>query len=114
MSGYDASNNSGFNGGYSRGGNKTDGVPFPSEKYYDYYETLDRNTGCNGGKCIGQNISEALRWYGGFADFISDSNPWIIRSGRFSDTTNAGVFSIGNADGYSRNSHSFRLVMSIN
>ena len=74
-SGYNISNNSGFNGKLQDGTEKTDGLALPERKYYDSFTItgenteVDLTTGCNGGKCYG--TVEFGGWYDDIAYSIN-------------------------------------------
>ena len=94
-SGNSTSYNSGFNGIiYDSGNNteKTDGILFPTEKYYDLYTTTDKLTACGGSICYGHALSETSSWYGDYAYFVSASDPWFLRSGAYFNGAGAGAF----------------------
>ena len=73
-SGSNSNYNSGFNGLYASGGSKTDGIGFPSRKYYNLYIE---------GKGIKGDVTNAdgtSGFYGGSTDFInSDYYTWFAR-----------------------------------
>src|SRR5574344_910783 len=108
-SGADSSFNSGFNGTLSAGGSVTTDYNFPDNKYYESYGSAEL-TGCNGGVCIGDSISETRGWYGDYPYYVSASDPWFARGGYYNDGAGAGVFALGNGAG-GADSVSFRAVL---
>ena len=85
----------------------------PELKYYDKYTSDNANTACNGNDCLSHGLSETLGWYDDSRNMVSEEYPWLLRSGYFYDSTNAGVFGfsawyLGDANSI----YSFRLVMS--
>ena len=68
-------------------------------KYYDLYKTNIATTACNnGGVCYGHALSETSGWYNDTADMIKSNEPWFIRGGMNSMSTNAGIFFFGTDD----------------
>ena len=114
-SGYNISNNSGFNGKLQDGTEKTDGLALPESKYYDSFTItgentkVDLTTGCNGGKCYG--TVEFGGWYGDYIGSMGPAYPWLGRGGDSRSGASAGLWyfggSIGGADGFI----SFRAVI---
>ncbi len=80
--GGDATHNSGFNGPYSprTGGSKTDGVPFPQEKYYDGYKygTTSNDAAAYSRRILGDATAETKGWYGGREDMVG-AQEWANR-----------------------------------
>ena len=83
-------------------------------KYYNLYTTGDPSTACNGEECKGHGLSETSGWYSDYHNMVNETYPWLLRGGRYSSDSGAGVFCFtytgltgsAGADG------SFRLVMS--
>ena len=102
-SGRNETYNSGFNGLYSivnNDGEKTDGLPWPSSKYYDVYDflveakqsTIDKGYLGDATTELGpfygiiiNNITNKKRWISSWhfddANFIHSNNPWFHRGG---------------------------------
>ena len=65
--------NSGFNGLYAQGGEKTDGIDLPNAKYYDTVKIYNEEPG--------QGLGElAYRWYPNSGGGFSQDEPFITRS----------------------------------
>ncbi len=130
MSGNSAANNSGFtgkvyeNGTYVNFENSAKPLTFPDPKYYTLYKvgttknemlispSLSNSVkACNGGICYGHALSETSGWYGDYAGFAYREAPWSVRGGYYSNTTDAGVFDSGHADGYSGGGAGSRFVL---
>ena len=82
ISGPDSSANSGFNGQYTSGGSKTNGVAFPSEKkYYDVYKygTTSNDTTAYSRRILGDATAETAGWYGSRKDMSDSGYPWFGR-----------------------------------
>ena len=69
---------------------------------------------------LGDATGETAGWYSDYADFVNSSNPWFTRGGNFYDTMSyGGIFSFGfpingeYSTGISKETHSFRTVLSI-
>ena len=113
-SGNSTSYNSGFNGIiYDNGNNteKTDGISFPTAKYYDLYTTTDKLTACGGSICYGHALSETSSWYGDYAYFVSASSPWFKRGGLYVNGAYAGAFNSYDDDGRAKDYYSWRSVL---
>ncbi len=78
----------------------------PDSKYFDAYTDTDKNNVAYKGHALG----ETSGWYGDYANFVSTSNPWFIRGGRYDGTSSAGVFYFNFYDGYRYSNNSFRVV----
>ena len=114
QSGSSASSNSGFNGIIYDSGNNaeyTEGISFPSSKYYDLYTSISETTACNGGICYGHSLSETYSWYSNFPIFVSSSNPWLARGGYYNDGIHAGVFYLSSETGEAYIFRSWRSVL---
>ena len=69
---------------------------------------------------LGDATGETAGWYSDYAVFVNSSNPWFTRGGNFYDTMSyGGIFSFGfpingeYSTGISKETHSFRIVLSI-
>ena len=114
-SGYNISNNSGFNGKLQDGTEKTDGLALPESKYYDSFTITGENTkadlttGCNGGKCYG--TVEFGGWYGDYIGSINLAYPWLNRGGDYNDGARAGLWRFVGDGGSAAEFFSFRAVI---
>ena len=114
-SGYNISNNSGFNGKLQDGTEKTDGLALPESKYYDSFTItgentkVDLTTGCNGGKCYG--TVEFGGWYGDYIGSINPAYPWLNRGGDYNDGARAGLWHFARDGGDANVFFSFRAVI---
>ena len=83
-------------------------------KYYNKYTSNVVSEACNGEVCLSHGLSETAGWYGDSQTMITEANPWMMRGGRYDNSTGAGIFyffhsaTFGDASEY----YSFRLVMS--
>ena len=126
LSGRNASNNSGFVGGYGEGGSLTTGYSWPEEKYYDKYtygtSDSDYTRGQFGDATFEmgpfKNIIYAnsltrqiSSWYSTCAAFIYLSSPWFGRGGAYYYGTESGPFAFGRDDGSMYEFSSFRVVL---
>ena len=86
-SGYDSSNNSGFNGIVENINGTvatySSGRTFPDSKYYNLY---------TGSSYTGHALTETKEWYGDFGSFVNSRNPWFIRGGNCFNDSQAGEF----------------------
>ena len=90
-------------------------VAMPESKYYNKYTSNNTSQACNGSECLSHGLSETAGFYGDYRSMVSETYPWLLRGGRYHDTTGAGVFIFGISDtalGGPFMSDSFRLVMS--
>ena len=90
-------------------------VAMPESKYYNKYTSNNTSQACNGSACLSHGLSETAGFYGDYRSMVSETYPWLLRGGRYHDTTGAGVFIFGISDtalGGPFMSDSFRLVMS--
>ena len=119
MSGYNSSQNSGFNGTLYDGSSYTNGIDFPDSKYYDVYN-YNSNRSNYSQRILGDATGEMgpfqgyrSSWYNDASYFVNSSDPWFYRGGGYYNGSDAGAFyfiySYGHADGYV----SFRLVLCI-
>ena len=120
-SGVDENSHSGFNGAYCAiAGELTTGIPMPSPKYYDVYQssTSDSNyqrrilgdaTG-EMGPFFNQNNRFTGSWYEDEAYFVRFGAPWFYRS-LYALGTGAGMFSFGIHYGNPVIDVSFRVVL---
>ena len=85
----------------------------PESKYYDKYTSSDVLTACNGNECLSHGLSETRIWYNDFLLKVDDSYYWMLRSGRYNNNYDVGIFysshSVIQAAGASDGS--FRLVL---
>ncbi len=104
---------SGFNGKLYDGTYLENSRPFPELKYYNTYDNESTvETGCDGGVCLGEALTETTGWYGDFRPlWLNSENPWINRSGASYTNAEAGLFLIGNSYGEARTADSFRFVL---
>ena len=72
------------------------------------------------GSHLGDATGETAGWYSDYAVFVNSSIPWFTRGGNFYDTMSyGGIFSFGlpingeYSTGISKETHSFRIVLSI-
>lgn len=84
---------------------------FPDAKYFDKYTTTTATTACNGGICYGQALSETSAWYSGTANFVTSTNPWIIR-GSNSGVNIASQYAYDYYGGAASTSVGYRLSLS--
>jgi len=120
-SGYSSSWNSGFNGiVYNNGEDslKTDGFPFPNNKYYNLY--LQEQFGgdyetnmllCTLDTCGGHALYETAGWYGDEKFFLDPEGPWFIRGGDWGNHSYARAFGSGLYDGFENDGYSWRSVL---
>ena len=82
-------------------------------KYYNKYTSDNVSTACNGSACISHGLSETSGWYSDYHTMVSETYPWLLRGGKYNDSTNAGVFGFSAwGNGSAGINGSFRLVMS--
>jgi len=112
-SGNSSSSNSGFNGlyGSSSGGEKTDGISFPNQKYYDKYTGIGSSTMTKDKAIKGDATYETMKWYSDGAYFVHTTYPWAIRGGYYYLPSSAGIFSSNDTYGSGNSSYSFRSVL---
>ena len=128
-SGPSSASNSGFKGPYSNSdGENTEGLDWPSSKYYDLYDYGATNQGYQRGK-LGDATKETgpfttiqyrssiyrivSSWFHDHALFINLESPWIVRGGERVIGSDSGIFCfdyrVGNAD----NPYAFRIILSL-
>ena len=105
-SGYDSSNNSGFNGIVENINGTvatySSGRTFPDSKYYNLY---------TGSSYTGHALTETKNWYSdGGASFVNSRNPWFIRGGNCFSQSNSNEFFFFASYGRA-NSNGLRLVI---
>ena len=105
-SGYDSSNNSGFNGIVENINGTvatySSGRTFPDSKYYNLY---------TGSSYTGHALTETKNWYSdGGASFVDSRNPWFIRGGSCFSKSNSSEFFFFASYGRA-NSNGLRLVI---
>ena len=85
----------------------------------DFYPTGTTMTNCDtvaGGSfatCAGQALFETAGWNGDFAGFVTSTDPWTRRGGRFDVGSGAGLFSSAAGLGSASTDFSFRPLMSV-
>ncbi len=109
-SGRNTTANSGYTG-LLQDGTMFTGKSFLEDKYYDFYESSDPLTACNGTSCIGQALNETAGWYGDYTDLVTAQDPWSVRGGQHDDA-GAGMFYFRRCRGNASINGSFRLVLS--
>ena len=75
----------------------------PDEKYYNNYTVMGYS---------GHALTETQEWYWDAALYVERGYPWYSRGGTFLDSSAAGVFYFGQANGGPGNFSSSRLVIS--
>ena len=75
----------------------------PDEKYYNNYTVMGYS---------GHALTETQEWYWDAALYVESGYPWYSRGGTFLDSSAAGVFYFGQANGGPGNFSSSRLVIS--
>ncbi len=87
---------------------KSSFTSMPSRKYYDYFETTDYETSCNGKRCLGQNI-ESRNFYSSTYFYPTPKYPFMIRG---NDYTNLdALFKVGADTGEASSNTSTRSVI---
>ena len=112
-SGMSTTAHSGYTG-LLQDGTKITGKNWLEDKYYDFYESSDPLTACNGTSCISQALNETAGWYGDNTAMVTAQYPWSVRGGCYRYNSIAGVFYFANDRGRIDGSGSFRLVLSEN
>ena len=110
-SGKSISEHSGYTG-LLQDGTKITGKDFLEDKYYDFYESSDPLTACNGTSCTTHALNETAGWYGDYTMMVTAQYPWSVCGGHFIYGSPAGVFCIAQDSGNTLGSASFRLVLS--
>ena len=103
------------------------GINFPTNKDYSLFfnpnDTTDNrtntnvNNGCNGDSCYGHAMGEtstgsgSKSWYGEYSNFVSYGYPWVVRGGRCTYGSSAGVFAFNYYNGRALGYISFRVVV---
>ena len=126
LSGVNASNHSGFIGGYGQGGSASIGYSWPEEKYYDKYAY-----GTNASDYTRGHLGDATNemgpfrsivyasgaqqqissWYDSYANFINQVYPWFIRGGSYKDGSESGMFAFAANYGTIHENIGFRVVL---
>jgi len=107
MSGYSATNNSGYTGIIYAGGNYTSYTgtySYPNSKYYDKYSygtSFSQIIRSKLGDSIKEVKSDSLLWYNGNYYMAHNLYPWFVR----------GMFTQGNGGGGRGPSHSTHLII---
>ena len=126
LSGYNASNHSGFNGALSAGGNLTGGVNFPSTKYFDTYTYSTSSTTYNR-RILGDGTSEfgpfANATYGSYTrqrgswygddGYTLTTSPWTSRGAACNFGIISGIFTFSYNYGLANTQTGFRVVLAI-
>ncbi len=127
LSGENSTNNSGFNGEYSDGNSKIDGIDFPDKKYYDAYlygktesnhsrRILGDATGEMGPFVEDQSNSAyenfTSSWYRDRVWMIPSRWPWFRRGADPWYGVSAGIFMSDRFNGSAIDYLSFRIVLS--
>ena len=87
---------------------KTDGLNYPSNKYYKMYLSTSWNSNVSN---LGDALGETNAWYKDSAGFVNASNPWFIRGGNYSLGVFAGGFNFTYNVGNPHSSGSVRSVV---
>ena len=126
LSGRNAANNSGFNGGYGEGGSLTTGYSWPEEKYYDKYAygtSYSEYTRGHFGDATfemgpfnsiiyaNNQTRQINSWYANHADFVNNVSPWFDHGGSYRTGTESGVFAFRRSAGYVDEYIGFRVVL---
>lgn len=111
-SGFNATTNSGFKGPTGDASAATDGISFPSKKYYDLYTTLNANT-ASGGICYAHSMAETSKYYNDNNLMAASSSPWVSRGaiGSYYDVISSGVFFYDSNYGIGNGEQGFRIVL---
>ncbi len=120
--------NSGFKGLYgSIDGSFTDGIDFPTNKYYTSYKSNDdiktdiwyKYTSGKLGDATKEiantksdNSNDKGLWFDDYAEFITPSNPIFIRGGSWSNLSGAGLFNFSHVGGNNNTNYSTRVTLS--
>ena len=106
ISGKDASENSGFNGTLYSGGNYSNGVNLPDNKYFNIYSYSYGN-----GYQI-HALTETKGWYSDNYELVNATVPWFLRGNSANSTgTLAGIFATGAHSGIATSGISSRLTL---
>ena len=86
----------------------------PDAKYYDKYTSDDVSTACNESTCLSHGLSETSGWYNDTNTMANEQYPWLIRSARYSNSSNAGIFYYYGSTAYggANAGISYRIVIS--
>jgi len=82
---------------------------FPSQKYYNLYNTTSSSTACNSSSCKSHGLGETAGWYGDSVGFVSSWTPWFLRGGYWYYSTDGGLFASTSTPGNAGGWGSFRL-----
>ena len=85
----------------------------PLIKYYDKYTNDNILMTCNDKECLSHALSEIKNWYNDGFGFVTNSYPFILRSGYYYGGNNIGIFINGYATGDTGFDTTFRLVCKI-
>ena len=100
MGNYDnAVGNSGFSDSWFSDAN--------NQKYYDKYTS----TTASEGYIKGDATYETSRWYKDFAYFVTSSDWWFLRGGKYLDHWDAGVLKYYNSNCYDNSSTALRAIL---
>ncbi len=119
MSGYNSSQNSGFNGTLYDGSSYTNGIDFPDSKYYDVYN-YNSNQSNYSQRILGDATGEMgpfqgyrSSWYNDTSYLVYSSYPWFYRGGYNNIGSGAGAFFFSSNYGHAHPCISFRLVLGV-
>ena len=126
LSGQNASNNSGFVGGYGESGSLVSGYSWPEEKYYDKYaygtSPSEYTRGHFGDATFemgpfksliyANNLTRQISsWYTDQAYFSTNVQPWFSRGGACDHGTDSGQFTFSRHTGSVSENIGFRVVL---
>ena len=126
LSGRNASNHSGFIGGYGEGGSLASGYSWPEEKYYDKYaygtSYSEFTRGHLGDATVEMGPFKSIiyannqtrqisSWYADHAYFVYTATPWVERGGAYRHGSDTGVFGFDSNYGSVNAYNGFRVVL---
>ena len=112
-SGATTSGNSGYSGLLADGSN-FDGREWQEDKYYDFYNSGDYNTACNGLPCNGHSLNEVVNWYEERVYIVQAGRSWFDSGGCYYDAAESGIFASDYWYGELHYNVSFRIVLTPN
>jgi hypothetical protein len=86
----------------------TNGLNYPTNKYYKLYASSGWQSNVNN---LGEALGEVRSWYKDDTSFVGASYPWFVRGGYYSIGVNAGGFYFNAYNGYPYSVISFRSVV---
>lgn len=101
---------SGFNGLYSDGGERFDGIDLPNSKYYDKYIIENNHSMCGNEECYGYALYETKQWYTDQFETEEITKAWQVRGGSIV-SFNPGIFAVGEYHGIPNFHYSTRPVI---